>query len=406
MENQSVLRDISKRSLFDAKDKMFMRRALALAKRGLGVSSPNPTVGCVVVRDGDIVGEGYHAYETLDHAEVHALRQAGDRARNATVYLTLEPCTHQGRTPPCLGRLLDAGIGRAVIAASDPNPSVCGFGIEGLRAAGVQVDFGLMGSKSEELIEPFACHISRGIPLVVSKAGLTLDGHIAARKKSPCWISCDEARSFGQSLRHRLDAILAGVGTILADDPMLTYRGSLAKRRPLLRVILDSRLRTPPSARLFSVRPETAVLIFCSARASVRRRMSLESRGAEVISIPRGAAGLELSAVLEELGRRGVLGMLVEGGSSVHWSFLSAGLVDKFYFIFAPLVLGGRDAVPVIGGRGYPTIRDAAHFLLRNHFRVGSDVVLEAFPSGSKSILSPWRSSKKLPSGGRYSVRS
>jgi len=374
----------------DAEDRRLMRSALGQAEKGVGRASPNPTVGCVIVQRGEIVGMGWHDYDRLDHAEVCAIRSAGTRAHGATAYITLEPCSHQGRTPSCARLLIEAGIRRAVISMIDPNPCVSGRGVDLLRKAGIEVQVGLLRDRAAALIEPFACHITTGKPLVVAKAAMSLDGKIAAAGRRDRWITSPEARQFAQRLRFRMDAILVGIRTVLADNPELTYRGSRLRSRGLIRVILDSSLRIPPSALLFEAVAENPLFIFCSPEAAESRRRRLEHSGAEVIRIPSRKGRLDLNRVLEELGKRNVLGLLVEGGSEVHWSFLSAGLIDKFYFIVAPLVLGGRNAIPCVGGKGYQTIAEAARFKIRRRFTAGPDLVLEAYPRDSRSILSPW----------------
>jgi len=376
--------------MVDAADRKFMRKALRLAEKGLGLASPNPSVGCLIVQEGSIAGRGWHEYASLDHAEIRALREASGLSKNATAYVTLEPCCHQGRTPPCVDSLIRAGIRRVVVARTDPNPRVAGRGIEILRASGIQVDIGLMSEEAGKLIEPFACHVTTGLPLVISKAGMSLDGKIGTGRPEGREITSPEGREFGQRLRLAADALLVGVGTVLADDPELTYRGRQPKARPLIRVILDSLLRTPPSARLFQSRPRSPVLIFCGSGAPQNRSIELENQGAEIIRVPSSDTGLDLQSVLGELGKRDVLGLLVEGGSRVHWSFLSGGLVDNFYFIIATLVLGGKNSIPSVGGTGYISAAQSPRFKIRRSFHVGPDMVLETYPSYSKSILSPW----------------
>ncbi len=384
--------------MFDAGDRRFMRKALALAEKALGLASPNPSVGCIIVRDERIVGRGWHEYALRDHAEVRALREASEGSRGATAYVTLEPCCHQGRTPPCVDRLTQAGIRRVVAARTDPNPKVAGRGIELLRSSGIQVDVGLMSEEAGKLIEPFACHITTGLPYVVSKAGMSLDGKIGTGHREGRWITSPESREFGQRLRLGADALLVGIGTVLSDDPELTYRAEAARARSLIRVILDSNLRTPPAARLFQTSPQTPVLIFCSREAPQVRQTRLEEQGAEIMRVSCSEKGLDLNAVLKELGKRDVLGLLVEGGSRVHWSFLSETLVDTFYFIIAPMVLGGKDSIPSVGGEGYRTIGDSPKFKIRRAFSVGPDVILETYPSYSRSIISPWLSREKAAS--------
>ncbi len=386
------------------RDRRFMREALSLALQGIGVSSPNPTVGCVVTQDGRIVGRGFHDYALEDHAEVRAMREAGERARGAVVYVSLEPCTHFGRTPPCVDLLIQSRVRRVVVASEDPNPVVHGKGLERLRAAGLQVEVGLLEREAQRLIEPFARHVVSGQPLVVAKVGMTLDGRIGLPGRGRLYITSAEAAEFTQALRHRLDGVLVGVGSVLVDDPALTYRGTLPKGQPVVRAVLDSHLRTSPSARLFADRL-APVLLFCSHRHSRTRRRSLEKAGAEIVPVPHGKDGLALPHVLEELGKRGVLGLLVEGGGAVHWSFVSKGLVDKFYFVLAPTILGGVTGVPAVGGAGYSDLSRAPRFRITKVFRTGSDLVIEAYPRSSRSFISPWLRREVLPSGGRSGCR-
>jgi diaminohydroxyphosphoribosylaminopyrimidine deaminase / 5-amino-6-(5-phosphoribosylamino)uracil reductase len=389
--------------MFDAADRKFMKMALTLAEKGAGLASPNPSVGCIVVRDGKVVGRGMHEYSFLDHAEVRALRKASGLSRDATAYVTLEPCSHHGRTPPCVDLLIQTGVRRVVVARIDPNPRVAGRGIERLRSSGIRVDLGLMEEEAGKIIEPFACHITTGLPLVMSKVGMSLDGKIGTGQPGGRWITSPESREFGQGLRLGSDALLVGINTVLTDDPELTYRGRAPKARSLIRVILDSRLRTPATARLFQTESHAPVLIFCGRSASEAHQKELERSGAEVIRIEHSENGLNLSAVLKELGARDVLGLLVEGGGRIHRSFLSCNLVDKFYFIIAPMVLGGTDAILAVEGPGFGTVKDSPKFKVRSFFSIGPDVILETYPSWSRSIISPWLSPETFPSGGRCS---
>jgi diaminohydroxyphosphoribosylaminopyrimidine deaminase/5-amino-6-(5-phosphoribosylamino)uracil reductase len=317
--------------------------------------------------------------------------------------VTLEPCSHHGRTPPCAELLAAAGVARVVSAVEDPNPLVSGSGISLLRSRGIQVDVGLMKGDAEDLIEAFACHVTSGRPLVVGKVGMSLDGRIAASGGEDQRISSPEAHDFTHQLRLSLDALLVGVGTILADDPLLSYRGPQVKSRQLIRVVLDAALRTPPEARIFRADPPGAILIFCAAGASLRRRKRLEQSGAETIVIPSRAGLLDLDAVLDELGRRDILGMLVEGGAETHWSFISHRLVDKFYFVMAPFVIGGKRSISAVEGEGYRTASLAPRFRIRRTFPLGADFVLETYPCYSRSILSPWRLDGRLPFDGQGS---
>jgi diaminohydroxyphosphoribosylaminopyrimidine deaminase/5-amino-6-(5-phosphoribosylamino)uracil reductase len=387
--------------MFDSADRRYMKKALALAEKGLGLASPNPSVGCLIVRNGRIAGRGWHEYGRVDHAEVRALREAAQRARKATAYVTLEPCCHQGRTPPCTGGLIQAGVSRVVVARVDPDPRVAGRGIERLRSAGVRVDVGLMSQEAGRVIESYACHRISGTPLVTSKVGMTLDGKIGTGYPEGRAITSAESREFGQNLRRAADAILVGVGTILFDDPELTYRAKEPRGRSLLRVVLDSGLHTPPDARLFRTCPENPVLLFCSRSAAQSRATKLERKGAEIIRIAGSDTGLDPRTVLKELGHRDVLGLLVEGGSRIHWSFLSMELVDKWIFVIAPFLLGGKDAVPSVGGKGYRATADAPRFRIRRSWFAGPDMVLEAYPSYSRSVISPWLPEEDAPSDER-----
>ncbi len=384
--------------MFDAADRRLMRKALILAEKGVGLASPNPSVGCLIVRDGRIVGRGWHEYDLLHHAEVNALREAGARSKHATAYVTLEPCCHQGRTPPCADGLIQAGMSRVVVARIDPDQRVAGQGIRRLRSAGIRVDVGLMSEEAGKIIESYSCHRTTGIPLVTSKVGMSLDGKIGTGFQEGRRITSPESREFGQNLRRAADAILVGAGTVLFDDPELTYRAKAAKSRPLLRIVLDSKLRTPPTAHLLQTCPEIPVLIFCGHQASPSRLKRLERQGAEIIRISCSDGMLDLRRVLRELGERNILELLVEGGSQVHWSFISKALIDKFLFIIAPLVLGGKKSVPSVGGGGYTTVADAPRFRIRRTFPVGPDMIIEAYPSYSRSIISPWISQETAAS--------
>jgi diaminohydroxyphosphoribosylaminopyrimidine deaminase/5-amino-6-(5-phosphoribosylamino)uracil reductase len=380
--------------MFNSEDRKHMKKALALARKNIGLAGPNPSVGCVVVRDGNIVGHGWHEYERMDHAEVGALKMAGEKGRGATVYVTLEPCCHQGRTPACTNLLVRRKVRRVVVARIDPNPKISGGGIARLRSAGIQVDVGLLEGPAGEIIEPFACSITTGMPLVVSKVGMSLDGKIGTGEKEGRWITSPKGRAYGQSLRLRSDAILVGVGTVLSDNPELTYRGKMPRRKPLQRIILDSNLRTPADAEIFRSVDRNPVIIFCSKGNLHSRCTELERRGAEIVEIQSVEGCPDLEAVLEELARRDVQGLLVEGGSRVHWEFISKKLVDRFDFIIAPIVLGGEKSVPSIGGRGFGATADAPRFRIRRKFSVGQDMVFQGYPSYSRSLLSPWLSIK------------
>jgi diaminohydroxyphosphoribosylaminopyrimidine deaminase/5-amino-6-(5-phosphoribosylamino)uracil reductase len=349
-------------------DEQHMRRALDLARAGVGLVSPNPAVGAVVVDvSGREVGAGTHQYEAVKHAEVLALEQAGDHARAATLYLNLEPCSHQGRTPPCADAVIAAGIGRVVCSMEDPNPRVSGQGFARLRAAGIKVEVGLFGTEARKLNESFAKYIRLGKPLVTLKSAMTLDGKIADASKPGTqpgsatppsegarsgyhWITGEVARAHVQQLRHRNDAILAGVGTVIADDPLLTDRSGLPRRRKLLRVILDSYLRISLAARVVQT-ADRDVLILCST-ADEQARQALESRGIRVLPISATADGRpDFAAIMQRLGEMEITSLLIEGGALVNGAALASGEVDKVFLYYAPKILG-EGAVPFIAGEG------------------------------------------------------
>jgi len=349
-------------------DEQHMRRALDLARAGVGLVSPNPAVGAVVVDvSGREVGAGTHQYEAVKHAEVLALEQAGAHARAATLYLNLEPCSHQGRTPPCADAVIAAGIGRVVCSMEDPNPRVSGQGFARLRAAGIKVEVGLFGTEARKLNESFAKYIRLGKPLVTLKSAMTLDGKIADASKPGTqpgsatppsegarsgyhWITGEVARAHVQQLRHRNDAILAGVGTVIADDPLLTDRSGLPRRRKLLRVILDSYLRISLAARVVQT-ADRDVLILCST-ADEQARQALESRGIRVLPISATADGRpDFAAIMQRLGEMEITSLLIEGGALVNGAALASGEVDKVFLYYAPKILG-EGAVPFIAGEG------------------------------------------------------
>ncbi len=337
-------------------DEQLLRRALDLARQGIGLASPNPHVGAVVVDpQGSIVGTGVYTYDGVKHAEVRALEDAGDKARGGTLYINLEPHSHQGRTPPCTDALIAAGIRRVVACMPDPNPKVSGRGFEKLRAAGIAVEVGGLEAEARRLNEGFARYIRHGVPLVTLKSAMTLDGKIASLPGAGTsraqgvpvggWITGEAARANVQHQRHQSDAILVGIGTILADDPLLTDRSGNPRHRPLLRVILDSQLRLPLESRLVqSVAKEGGckddVLVFCSG-GDEKKKNELEARGIRVHRLPTESDGrLDIHAVLRCLGQLEITSLMMEGGATVNATALAAGVVDKVFFYYAPQILG------------------------------------------------------------------
>ncbi len=337
-----------------------MRRALELAARGAGQVSPGPLVGCVVVSpEGEIVGEGFYVYEAVKHAETVALEQAGEKARGATAYVTLEPHAHHGRTPPCTEALIRAGVARVVAPVEDPNPLVSGRGFTALRAAGLEVETGLLAREAARLNEAYVHSTLTARPFVHLKLASSLDGKIATRANDSRWITGPESRARSHELRHQSDAILVGAGTITADDPLLTDRSNRARRKPLVRVVLDEKLCLRPESQLAQTAREFPVLVFTAEGADEDAAASLAARGVEVVRDASG--GRDLRGVLRQLYDREVRGVLVEGGAQVAGAFLDAGLVDKVSFFIAPLVIGGRDAPTAVGGTGAEKLADALH---------------------------------------------
>jgi len=317
-----------------AADSQWMARALQLAQRGLLTATPNPRVGCVLVKNGKNIGEGWHVRAGEPHAEVHALRAAGAAAQGATAYVTLEPCSHHGRTPPCAEALIEAGVARVVCAMQDPNPRVAGQGFAMLRAAGIAVECGLMEAAARDLNIGFVSRMTRGLPFVRSKIAASLDGRTALANGVSQWITGAAARVDVQHWRARSCALVTGIGTVLADDPQLNVR--IATERQPLRVVLDSALRMPPTARML----QGGRVLVCTASQDAGKRAALERQGAEVLLLPVTAGQVDLPAVLRELARRGINEVLVEAGKTLNGALLRAGLVDELLLYLAPQLLG------------------------------------------------------------------
>jgi diaminohydroxyphosphoribosylaminopyrimidine deaminase/5-amino-6-(5-phosphoribosylamino)uracil reductase len=357
------------------RDGHFMAVALRLAARGLGRTWPNPAVGCVVVKDGRVVGRGWTQPGGRPHAEVEALRRAGAEALGATAYISLEPCAHYGQTPPCTMALLHAGIRRAVIATTDPDPRVDGRGIAQLRQAGVAVEVGLEGAAAASLNAGFFLRVRAGRPRVTLKLATSLDGRIATRAGASRWITGQAARELGHHLRATHDAILIGSGTALADDPALTCRLPGLDDRTPVRIVLDGRLRLRPDSRLAASARAAPTWVITCADARAQRRAALERRGVEVLEAPASASGaLDLTAVLALLAARGLTRVLVEGGSAIAAAFLGAGLIDRLVWFQAPLVIGG-DGLAAVGALGRDALADCPRFAPLNPSALAPDAV-------------------------------
>jgi diaminohydroxyphosphoribosylaminopyrimidine deaminase/5-amino-6-(5-phosphoribosylamino)uracil reductase len=360
-------------------DEAWMSRALDLARQGVGLASPNPTVGCVIVREEKIIGAGFHQYERRDHAEIVALRQAGELARGATAYVTLEPCSHRGRTGPCADALIAAGVARVVVATADANPKVHGNGIARLRGADIDVAVGVLETPARRLNDAFAKHIRTGLPYVTLKAAMSLDGRIAppAVERRPgeiSWITGPESRAHVQQLRHSADALITGIGTVLTDDPLLTDRSGLRRGRPLLRVVLDSQLRLPLDSKLVQS-SDLDLLVFTSS-PDPRRAQALAAQGISVrqIAPEPGTSQPSLAAILHELGAMQIASVMIEAGSRINTSFLGASFVDRLFLFYAPRFLGTQ-AEPVVE-RAIVPLTPASDFALH---RFGSDFACEVW---------------------------
>jgi diaminohydroxyphosphoribosylaminopyrimidine deaminase / 5-amino-6-(5-phosphoribosylamino)uracil reductase len=360
-------------------DEQWMQRALAQAQQSMGRASPNPAVGCVIVRGEEVAGEGFHEYDRKDHAEIVALRQAGGAAAGATVYVTLEPCTHQGRTGPCADALINAKVARVVIATEDPNPQVHGQGIARLQQAGIEVRVGVLQEQARRLNDGFAKFITDFLPFVTMKVAATLDGRIAPAQREQrghFWISGEQARIEVQRMRHASDALLVGVGTLVADDPLLTDRSGLPRRRPLLRVILDTNLRTPLDSQVVKTAYQDVLIFFSHGNPTTQK--ALEARGVRLQQVRAHGAQVSLPDVLVRLAEMQITSVLLEGGSEMYTTALNQGQVDKMVLFYAPTFLG-QEGIPLLGKVDHlPTLTS---YSLR---RFGEDFAIEAY------LRDPW----------------
>ncbi|HZR64131.1 MAG TPA: bifunctional diaminohydroxyphosphoribosylaminopyrimidine deaminase/5-amino-6-(5-phosphoribosylamino)uracil reductase RibD [Terriglobales bacterium] len=382
---------------FNTSDEFFLRRAMELAGKGFGLASPNPNVGALLVSsDSKIVGEGFHTYDGVKHAEVLALEQAGERARGTTLYINLEPCCHTGRTGPCADALIAAGVKRVVACIPDPNPVVSGRGFSRLRQAGIQVTSHLLEEEAHSLNDAFAKFIRYRLPLVTLKAAMTLDGKIAPPPEdlggtelhsaggpgagpTGGWITSEEARAHVQLLRHQHDSLLVGVGTIIADNPLLTDRSGLPRRRPLLRIIVDSHLRLPLESRVVRT-AENDVLVFCSFAEEKKKHLLLE-HGIQIEQVasagPNGRP--DLQAICQRLAEREITSVMIEGGAMVNWTALASRTADKVFFYYSPRILAGTGSVPFAAGAGFRKMTEAAHLKSFRLHRFGEDFAVEGY---------------------------
>ena len=366
---------------FTGNDERFTRRAIELALKGVGYVSPSPLVGCVIVSsDGEVAGEGYYKYDEIKHAEKIALEQAGKRAVGGTAYVSLEPHSYVGRTPPCTEALIRAGIKRVVAPIEDPNPKIAGKGFGDLRSAGIEVVTGILAEEAELANEPYILSIRKRRPFVHLKLACSLDGKIATRTGDSRWITGPEARGRGHELRHGVDAILVGAGTVREDDPLLTDRSNLGRRKPLVRVVLDGRLSISTHSNLVRTAEESPLVVFGDAQENREAANMLRNLGVEVIDDKLRSR--DLNMVLVKLKELTIQSVLVEGGRSVAAAFLEAGLVDKVSFFIAPMIIGSQDAPSAVGGLGAGKLIEAVRLKRVTTQRLGSDIEITGYPEG------------------------
>lgn len=355
----------------------YMRRAMELAERGVGFTNPNPMVGAVIVKEGKVIGEGWHERFGDWHAERNALRNCSVSAKGATMYVTLEPCCHQGKTPPCTEAIIEHGIARVVVGMEDPNPLVAGKGIALLRKAGIQVDCGVEEEALREQNRVFLKYISTKLPWVAMKTAMTLDGKIATRTGDSRWITGVEARAYGHELRHRFMAILVGIGTVLADDPLLNCRIEGRGVRQPIRVVVDSNARLSLNSQLVKTARVYRTMVACTCFAPQERVKALREAGVEVLFCEEKEGLVCIGNLLELLGRSGIDSILLEGGGGLNYTFLSEGFVDEVYAFIAPKIVGGTNAKTPVEGMGIEKMADAINLELKNVLNIGDDVLLK-----------------------------
>ncbi len=357
-------------------DEHWMKRVLRLAEKGRGRTSPNPMVGAVLVKDGKLIAEGFHAKAGAVHAEIVAIERAGDEAAGSALYLNLEPCTHVGKTPPCAPLVVQAGIKRAVIGMKDPNPLVQGRGVEILQHSGIEVTLGVLEEECLRLNEAFSKYISKKEPFVILKVATTLDGRIAAREGESKWISNEDSRRFVYRLRDGVDGVIVGIGTVLKDDPRLTAR--IPKGKDPYRVILDSSLRIPEDAQVLH-EPFSKTIIAATEKVPVDKMERLHKRGIQVLQLDSDKGRVNLVSLLRHLGEMGMMSLLVEGGSQVNGSFLDQGLIDKVLFFLGPKLLGDPQALGIFGGKGSGDLQRAVSLRDLRTKKIGGDLLIEGY---------------------------
>ncbi len=361
------------------RDIEYMKRALSLAEAAMGRTRHNPMVGALVVQENDIVGQGFHTYAGVLHAETVALQEAGEKAIGATLYVTLEPCCHYGRTGPCVDKIIKAGISRVVVAMQDPNPLVSGKGLDRLKQAGIEVSVGVMEEKAKRLNEVFVKYITTGMPFVVLKSAVSLDGKIATRTGDSRWITGPKAREYGHRLRDRYDAIMVGINTVVADNPCLTTRLPQGGKDPI-RIVLDSKARIPVDAKVINHHSESHTIIATTNEAPLKKVRLLEKAGAEVIYA--GSKGqVDIKLLMKKLAEKKITSILIEGGGLVNSSALEAGVVDKVNWFISPMLIGGQQALVPLAGLGAESLNDAINLVDVKVCSLGKDILIEGYIS-------------------------
>lgn len=358
-----------------ASDECYMKQALELAEKGLGKTSPNPAVGCVIVKEGKVVGQGYHEKAGLPHAEINALKEAGGEAKGATLYVTLEPCAHHGKTPPCTEAIEKASVGKVVAAMIDPNPQVAGKGIAELVNEGIEVKTGILEEEAKMMNEGYEKFITTGMPFVILKSAMSIDGKIATRTGDSKWITNEETRHHVHKLRGMVDAILVGVNTVIKDDPQLTAR--IPGGRNPKRIIVDSHLRIPKNAKVLDKQAET--IIATTSRVPMSNMKEIENRGAKILVVTEREGKVDLRSLMRELGKEEITSVLIEGGGEVNASALASGIVDKVLFFISPQIVGGKEAVDVVGGKGIDSLKDSIKILKYEITGIGDDLLFEGY---------------------------
>jgi len=357
----------------------FMEKALELARKGAGHTNPNPLVGAVIVKDGKIIGEGYHEMYGSNHAEVNAFKNATEEVKGATMYVTLEPCSHYGKTPPCANYIVEKGIKKVVIALEDPNPEVKGKGIKILRDHGIEVITGVLEKESRNLNEIFLKYITTRLPFCILKTAMTLDGKIATNTGDSKWITNEESRKYVHVLRHRVSAIMVGIGTVIQDNPFLNTRLEEGKGRDPIRVIVDTNARIPLEVNVITINSNARTILATTKLASKEKLGELEDKGVEIIITPLCNNQVDLKYLMKVLGERGIDSVLLEGGSELNYSALEAGIVDKVNAFIAPKLIGGRAAKTPVGGLGRPLMKDAVMLKRIEIYKFGDDIMIEGY---------------------------